>query len=178
MGPSNYAIMYTSSFGAFQELFKNIDIQYKKIVDAYTSHLNIHTYKILNTYIEAIRTIRNRCAHGSHIISIKMVNDLNNIRNAMFSNNSSPNTNYHLTVLEATIIFLIKQLKYGKQFKKLKYLFLNQQTLLKKYNGKHSLSGETIVKINLQYFSDNYSNYSEPEKYWLRACTLFLFFVS
>lgn len=150
MGPSNYAAMYSSSFGTFQELFKFIDLQFKtEFINSYTSHLNVHSYKILNAYLESIRRIRNRCAHGNHIISLKMVNDLNSLRSTLFSKDSSPNPNYHLTVMEATIIFIIKQLTCGSEFKSRLVSLLNKyDAILIKYNGKHSLSGNTIDKIN------------------------------
>ena len=150
MGPSNYAAMYSSSFGTFQDLFKYIDLPYKQeFIDIYTSHLKIHNYKILNCYFESIRRIRNRCAHGNHIISLKMVNELNGLRRTLFSNNASPNSNYHYTVMEATILFIVKQLNCGKELKhKLTVLLNKYHLLLNKYNGKHSLSGMTVAKIN------------------------------
>ena len=150
MGPINYAAMYSSSFGTFQELYKLIDLPHKiNFINKYTSHLNIHNYKILNACLESIRKIRNRCAHGNHIISLKLVNELNCLRGTLFSNNCSPNPNFHLTVTEATFIFIIKQLKCGYEFKKrLITLLKKYKLLLVKYNGKHCLSGNTIEKIS------------------------------
>lgn len=149
IGPINYAAMYSSSFGTFQELFKFIDLPYKdSFIQIYTSHLKVHSYKILNTYLESIRRIRNRCAHGNHIISLKMVNDLNSLRSTMFNCDATPNSNFHLTVMEATIIFIIKQLNCGEEFKnRLISLLSKYEDILTKYNGKHSLSSKTIAKI-------------------------------
>lgn len=150
IGPSNYVAMYSSSFGTFQELFKLIDMRHKiDFINQYTSHLQIHGYKILNIYFESIRRIRNRCAHGNHLITMKMANDLYNLKPIMFARNASPNPNHHLTALEATIIFIIKQLNCGEEFKNRLISVLNKhQQLLSKYNGKHSLSGNTIIKIS------------------------------
>ena len=78
-----------------------------------------------------------------------MVNELNSLRGVLFDRGSSPNQNYHLTVMEATIIFIIKQLTCGNEFKsRLVSLLIKYNLILTKYNGKHSLSGNTIAKIN------------------------------
>lgn len=148
MGPANYAAMYSSSFGTFQELFKLIDTPYKILfLNKYTSNMKRHDFQALNVFLEAIRRIRNRCAHGNHIITLKMVNDLNNLRSATTRN--LLNANYHLTVMEAVIIFLIGQLNCGIEFKqRLISIISKHSELLIKYNGKHSLSANTINKIN------------------------------
>lgn len=150
IGPLNHVAMYSSSFGTFQELFKLIDLPYKQIfIEKYTSHLESHDYKILNAYLESIRRIRNRCAHGNHIITLKMVNELNSLRKTIFSDNSSPKPNHHFTVMETTIFFITKQLNCGEEFKQRINSLLNKHLLLlAKYNGKHSLSGSTFEKIN------------------------------
>ena len=109
--------------------------------------MNRHDFQALNGFLEAIRRIRNRCAHGNHIITLKMVNDLNNLRNATTRN--LLNTNNHLTVMEAVIIFLIDQLNCGMEFKQRLLSIINKHSaLLTKYNGKHSLSANTVNKIN------------------------------
>lgn len=149
-GPSNYVAMYSSSFGTFQELFKLIDLKYKQpFINKYTSHLNFHDYKDLNAYFEAIRRIRNRCAHGNHIITIKMVNDLNGLRSQIFKQGKNLYP-CHFTVMEAVIFFMINQLNCGIEFKnKIEKLLVLHKELLEKYNGKHSLSGTTLSKIQL-----------------------------
>lgn len=148
MGPSNYVAMYSSSLGTAQELFKLIDTQYKiEFINKYTVHLSRHDYYVLNAILEAIRRIRNRCAHGNHIITLKMVNDLNNLR--LILNSESFNTSYHLTVMEAVILYLCKHLNCGEEFKQHLLSILNKQLLLlEKYNGKHSLSAKIISKIS------------------------------
>lgn len=150
IGPSNYVAMYSSSFGTFQELFKLIDVRYKvDFINKYTSHLTIHGYKILSIYLEAIRRIRNRCAHGNHIITLKMVNDLNNLKQRMFALNASPKPEVYLTTMEAITIFLVKQLNCGLEFKNKIISVLNKhQDILIKYNGKHCLSANTNDKID------------------------------
>ena len=147
IGPLNYVAMYSSSFGTAQELFKLIDTPFKGgFIIKYTSNLSRHDYYVLNGVLEAIRRIRNRCAHGNHIITIKMVNDLNNLR--LLLNSNLFNVSYHLTVLEAVIKYLCCQLNCGAEFKQqLISVLLGHISLLKRYNGKHSLSANTMNKI-------------------------------
>ena len=147
MGPANYAAMYSSSFGTAQELFKLIDTPYKlDFINKYTACFSRHDYYALNSVLEAIRRIRNRCAHGNHVITLKMVNDLNNLRGLL--NNKTLNVNYHLTVMESVIVYLCKQLNCGNEFKQRLLLVLNKHLpLLAKYNGRHSLSANVVNKI-------------------------------
>lgn len=147
MGPANYAAMYTSSFGTAQELFKLIDLPYKNdFINKYTSCFIRHDYYVLNSVLEAIRRIRNRCAHGNHIITLKMVNDLNNLRGTLNSNIF--NIKYHLTVMETVLIYLCKQLNCGNEFRQRLLSILNKHlALLAKYNGRHSLSANVANKI-------------------------------
>ena len=147
MGPANYAAMYSSSFGAAQELFKLIDTPYKtNFISKYTTCLTRHDYYALNSVLEAIRRIRNRCAHGNHVITLKMVNDLNNLRGLLNSN--TLNVSCHLTVMEAVLLYLCKQLNCGKEFKqRILSVLIKHHSLLAKYNGRHSLSANVANKI-------------------------------
>lgn len=147
MGPSNYVAMYSSSFGTAQELFKLIDAPYKiTFIQKYTSCLERHDYYVLNSFLEAIRRIRNRCAHGNHVITLKMVNDLNNLRGTI--NKTSLKCEIHLTVMEAVLLYLCKELNCGKGFQQRIVSILNKHSeLLKKYNGKHSLSANSAKKL-------------------------------
>lgn len=147
IGPLNYAAMYSISFGCFKTLFRYIDIQYKQsFIDKYTSHLNNHSFNVLYSYFDCIRIIRNRCAHGNHIITLKLKNDLNCHRKLVTNKLISPLPNEYVSVFEAVLLFIIKQSNCGKEFKqKLAELFkkYNYASLLTKYVGKHSLSAKT-----------------------------------
>ncbi len=147
-GPSNYLAMYSSSFGTFQELFKLIDGPHKAgFIAKYTSCLSRNDYRSLNAYLEAIRRIRNRCAHGNHVITLKMVNDLNNLRQSISAARplSVPN---HLTVMESVLVFVIAELNCGQEFKsKLLSMLKRHDAIITKYSGRHSLSASTAAKL-------------------------------
>ena len=147
-GPSNYLAMYSSSFGTFQELFKLIDGPHKAgFIAKYTSCLSRNDYRSLNAYLEAIRRIRNRCAHGNHVITLKMVNDLNNLRQSISAARplSVPN---HLTVMESVLLFVIAELNCGQEFKsKLLSMLKRHDAIITKYSGRHSLSASTAAKL-------------------------------
>lgn len=151
VGPLNYAAMYSISFGCFKTLFRYIDTQYKQsFIDKYTSHLNSQTFNLLYSYLDCIRLLRNRCAHGNHVITLKFKNDLNKYRNIVTDKSISPLPGQYISVFEAVILFLIKQLNCGEEFrKKLRTLFKknNYSKLLSIYVGKHSLSSNTLDKI-------------------------------
>ncbi len=131
MGPPQFVLMYTCSFGIFQELFKLIDRQYKEIfILKYTSTLKEQSYKILNTYFECIRKIRNRCAHGNHIISNKLLYELHNlkfgIREAQAKNDS--------VVFESVLNYIFNNSSQGYEFRQeLAVLLKNNKNLLLKY---------------------------------------------
>ena len=151
IGPLNYVAMYSISFGCFKTLFRYIDIQYKQsFIDKYTSHLNSQTFNLLYSYFDCIRILRNRCAHGNHVITLKFKNDLNNYRNIVSNQKVSPLPGQYISVFEAIILFLIKQLNCGDEFREnLNKLFKknNYSELLSTYVGKHSLSINILDKI-------------------------------
>lgn len=151
VGPLNYAAMYSISFGCFKTLFRYIDIQYKQsFINEYTSHLRSQTFSLLYSYFDCIRLLRNRCAHGNHVITMKFKNDLNNYRNIVSDQRISPLPGKYISVFEALILFLIKQLNCGDEFRqRLNRLFKkhNYSELLCKYVGKHSLSTNILEKI-------------------------------
>lgn len=149
MGPSNYVAMYSISFGAFKTLFRYIDLQYKTdFINKYTTHLSRHDFNILYAYFDCIRIIRNRCAHGNHIITAKLRRDLNTHINLVNNERNSPKPGSYITVFETSLLFMIKQLNCGNELRReLLSLFNKNLTLLKTYSGKHSLSSN--VDLNL-----------------------------
>lgn len=145
IGPLNNVALYTSSFGTFETLYKLLKLEYKSsFIDKYTSCFPYHSYKILFAYLEGIRRVRNRCAHGTHIITTKLVNDLNDIRNKLFP----LNTNQKYTSLESIIKFIIYYSKTGNEFKnKLFSLFSKHECILSKYSKRLSISSAFLKKI-------------------------------
>ena len=137
IGPSHLVAMYTCPFGTFQELFKCIDRQYKSdFIQKYTKNLEITGYKILNTYFESIRKIRNRCAHGNHIITTKILFELNNLK---FGMTQKKHKNAGI-VLEKTFDFIFDNLYCGKECKKeLSKILDKYKDLLIKYAQNHSM---------------------------------------
>lgn len=150
VGPLNYVAMYSISFGCFKTLYTYIDTTYEqKFIDKYTSHLPIHTYDILLQYFECIRILRNRCAHGNHIITKKFAEQLrNNGGRHIIDAGATPLPGRYLSYFEAILLFLIKQLSCGREFKKeLKKLIKSFSSLLVAYPSRHSLSTDTVAKI-------------------------------
>lgn len=151
IGPLNYAAMYSISFGCFKTLFRHIDLKYKQpFIDKYSSHLNVKSFDLLYAYFDCIRLLRNRCAHGNHIITMKFKNELNCHKKIVTNPKFNPIGNGYISVFEAVLFFLIKQLNCGDEFKnKLKKLFMqnNYLQLLSKYKGRHSLSPDVVKKI-------------------------------
>lgn len=147
VGPLNYAAMYSISFSRFRALFRNIDLQYKQsFINKYTSHLNVHSFKLLDSYFDCIRILRNRCAHGNHVITIKLKNSFNGHLHIVDQEALSPMPGQYLSVFDAVLLFLVKQLNCGNEFKVVLSKLMkkyNYSGLLKRYKGKHSLSDKT-----------------------------------
>lgn len=150
MGPANYVAMYATSFGTFQDLFKLIDSPHKAaFIQKYTTQLRANDYRTLNGYLEAVRRIRNRCAHGNHVVTLKMVNDLNNLRRTIIRG-APVSVNGYVSVMEATLVFIIEHLNCGDEFKeKLMSIMTEYRDILVKYAGRHSLSAQSIEKVCL-----------------------------
>ena len=137
MGPSHLVAMYTCTFGTFIQLFKYIGKNYKQdFILKYSKNLNNRGYKIVNSYFEAIKRIRNRCAHGNHLISKKLLYDLNNLNHVI----DEQKTNNAKIVVEKTFKFMIENLYCGENFRKeLIRLFKKYKDLLSKYSKNHSI---------------------------------------
>lgn len=150
IGPLNYVAMYSISFGSFAALFRQIDSTYKQtFVDKYTSHLSVHTPSLMFKYLNCIRVLRNRCAHGNHIITKKFVDALaKNGGISLTNTTNNPIPGRYVSFLESILIFMIKQLSCGKQFKfKLKTILNSYTSLLARYPSRHSLASDTVSKI-------------------------------
>ena len=145
IGPLNNVALYTSSFGTFETLYKLLKLEYKySFIDKYTSCYSCHSYKTLCAYLEGIRRVRNRCAHGTHIITTKLVNDLNDIRSKLLPFS----TNQKYTSLESIIKYIIYYSKTGNEFKKeLISLCSKYECILFKYSKRLSISSAFLKKI-------------------------------
>lgn len=150
IGPLNYVAMYSISFGCFETIYRYIDTSYEKdFIDKYTSHLPVHDYGLLLNYFDCIRTLRNRCAHGTHIITKKFADELlKKGGNFLIAPANSPLSGQYVSMFETILIFLIKQLSCGIEFKReLKKLLISFNDLLIKYPSRHTLATDTVSKI-------------------------------
>ena len=144
IGPIDHAAMYVSTYGTFQELFKCIKPVYKQeFIDRYASCLTTPDYHLLNSFFEGIRIVRNRCAHGNHIISKKTDKDLEKLKFKVVRKNII-NVNVPVTLLEGIIIYLYYELLSGKEFiRDLRNLIVEYMDLFEKYDKRISLSKNT-----------------------------------
>lgn len=148
-GPSNDVALYATTFGTFEQLFKLIKNDYlKEFILKYTKTLDDKTYKTLKNFIEGIRRVRNRCCHGNHIITLKMVNDLNDLRFSLTNKTIRSSIKNHISSLESIILFIVDNVSSGNVLKKkLLKIYDKNYEILSKYSGKHSLSSN----LNLFY---------------------------
>ena len=149
---NSYAAAYVMSFGTFITMFKNINPMYKrKFIASYTKYLPSHEFGVLHKYLLCMRALRNRCAHGTHIVSNSFVNQL-----SQFSSLKNP-TDINVgmecfSVFELTLYFLIKSLHCRLEFvKELKKMLTSYKNLYSKYGGKQSINPTIIEKIFKNY---------------------------
>lgn len=137
IGPQHLVAMYTCSFGTFIQLFKIIGKDFKKeFISKYSKIKQINNYKILCTYFEAIRILRNRCAHGNHLVSTKVLHELNKFKHVI----GEEKTGSAKKVIEKTLIFMFNNSYCGKKFKNnLLHLLNKYSDLLLKYPNTHSI---------------------------------------
>ena len=144
IGSVNHAAMYVSSYGTFQELFKYIHPNFKEeFIKKYTVSLKNKNYHSLNVFLEGIRIVRNRCAHGNHIISKKLDKDLSKLRPNITRKNME-NIDCPITILEGLILYLSSQVFSGVELlKSFMELISKYNDLLVKYDKRISLSKNT-----------------------------------
>ena len=136
IGPSHHVAMYACTFGTFQELFKCMDREYKNdFIKKYTQNFEGVGYKLLNTYFEVIRKIRNRCAHGAHLITKKIFREFKNLNFGINEENKNSKI-----AIEKTFNFIFDNLYCGIECKKeLFKLIFKYNDLLVKYSKNHSI---------------------------------------
>lgn len=144
-----YAVAYVISFGTFVTLFKKIKPDLKKaFISKYSKKLfKKNDYKILHTYFLCIRALRNRCAHGTHIVSNSFVNQLNQFKSITKEENVGTNK-VRYSVFDLTLKYLIDTIYCSTEFKsKLINLLEKHKALYSLYGGKQSINPTIIEKL-------------------------------
>ena len=143
-----YAAVYVMSFGTFVSVFKKINPMYKKdFIKRYTKCLPDHSYELLFKYLLCIRALRNRCAHGTHIVSRSFLNQLyqyNQIRNEEYLSESMKN----LSTFELMLRYLFKTLHCGGEASlAVKKVLQKYEKIYSKYGGKQTISPTILSKL-------------------------------
>lgn len=148
----SHAATYVMSFGTFVSVYKNINPLYKReFIKKYTKYLPKHDYAILHKYLLCMRALRNRCAHGTHIVSNSFVNQLSQytlIKKPEYMKSGMEK----MSIFELTLFFLIKNLNCCEAFSKdLRGLLEKNEHIYSKYGGKQSINPTIIKKIFKKY---------------------------
>ena len=145
----SYAVAYVISFGTFVSLYKKIKPDLKRaFITKYSKKLfKKNDYKILYTYFLCIKALRNRCAHGTHIVSNSFVNQLNQFKHiTRVENVGTDKVRY--SVFDLTLKYLIDTIYCSTEFKdKLIELLEKRESLYSKYGGKQSVNPTVIEKL-------------------------------
>ena len=146
----SFAVAYVISFGTFITIFKNIKPELKKnFIKKYTKKLfKKNDYKLLYKYFLCIRALRNRCAHGTHIVANSFVNQLNQYDFIKKEENVGK-VPFNYSVLDLTLKYLVNMIYCHTEFKdKLIKLLERHETLYSRYGGKQSINPSIIEKLN------------------------------
>ncbi len=145
---NSYAAVHVMSFGTFIKMFKNINPMYKRIfISKYTSYLPVHSFDILLKYLYCLRALRNRCAHGTQIVSMSFANQLGQFSFIKKSENI-PNGCHSFSVFELTLYYLFNMLNCGEEAKKeIKNLLLVYEGIFSRYGSKQILNPSIIKKL-------------------------------
>ena len=146
----SYAVAYVISFGTFVSLFKYIKPELKKgFIKKYSKKLfKKKDFQLLNKYLLCIRALRNRCAHGTHIVSNSFVNQLAQYSFIKKEENVGPGYEYY-TVLELTLKYLIDMIYCTTEFKTvLIALLTKRRALYTKYGGRQSINPTIVEKLS------------------------------
>ncbi len=144
----NYEAFYAISYGTFLKIYKSIKPEFKKdFQDLYTTYLPTHDFKTLHSYLSCIRLVRNRCAHGNHIVSNSLVNQLNQF-SWITDPSRSPKPSVPFSVFELTLYFLLHQLNCWREMKKeLHNVLCKYESIYSKYGGKQSINPTVCKKL-------------------------------
>ena len=145
----SFAVAYVVSFGTFISIYKKINPSLKKsFIKKYTKKLfKKNDYTLLYKYLLCIRALRNRCAHGTHIVSLSFVNQLNQF--SFIKKEENVGKGYEsYSVFELTLRYLINMIYCTTEFKdKLIKLLGRYELLYSKYGKKQSVNPDIIKKI-------------------------------
>lgn len=146
----SYAVAYVISFGTFVSLFKHIKPELKKdFVKKYSKKLyKKNDFQLLYKYLLCIRALRNRCAHGTHIVSNSFVNQLNQYSSIKKEENTGPGFEFY-SVLELMLKYLIDMIYCTTEFKdKLLDLLQKRKMVYSKYGGRQSINPTVVEKLS------------------------------
>ena len=145
---NSYEAAYVMSFGTFVSFYKNIKPSLKhEFIDAYTDFLPVHSFDVLHKYLLCLRSLRNRCAHGTHIVSQSFVNQLGQY-NALTNEKNAIGKMNSYSVFELTLYYMKKKLNCRNEFsKELKKLLMLNEQVYSKYGGKQSINPTIIIKL-------------------------------
>jgi len=148
----SHAATYVMSFGTFVSVYKNINPMYKReFINEYTKFLPKGDFRILHKYLLCMRALRNRCAHGTHIVSNSFVNQLSQFSSIKNVEYLKPGME-RLTVFELTLYFLMKSLHCKDEFcKDLSALLAKNEHIYSKYGGKQSINPTIRQKLFKNY---------------------------
>ncbi len=145
---NSYEAVYVMSFGTFVSFFKNINPNLKReFINQYTDFLPIHNFDVLHKYLLCMRSLRNRCAHGTHIVSQSFVNQLGQY-SALTKDECINKGMSNFSVFELTLHFMKKKLNCKNEFsKELKQLLKLNERVYSKYGGKQSINPSILTKL-------------------------------
>lgn len=148
LGASDYAAFYAMSFGTFIRVFKQIQPQYKfDFSYHYTRYLPKHDFDTIHSYLLCVRALRNRCAHGNHLVSINLVNQLNQY-SIIKDPSRVANPGLDCSELELTLLFLFQNLVcFRELIRDLHAVLLAYEPTYSKYGGKQSINPTICAKL-------------------------------
>jgi hypothetical protein len=139
---------WTTRRGTFIRVFKQIKPVYKfPFSQHYTRYLPRHDFDTIHTYLLCIRALRNRCAHGNHLVSINLVNQLNQYS---LIKDSARVTNPALdcSEFELTLLFLFHNLIcFRELIRDLHVVLLAYEPVYSRYGGKQSINPTICAKL-------------------------------
>lgn len=145
---SDYAAFYAISFGTFIRVFKEISPVYKRdFIASYTRYLPVHDFQTMHSYLLCVRAIRNRCAHGNHLVSINLVNQLNQY-SLIKQANRVANPTISCSEFELTLLFVFHNLFcFRELIRDLRKVLLRYEEIYTKYAGKQSINSTICAKL-------------------------------
>ena len=146
---NSFAVAYVISFGTFVSMFKYLNPSLKTgFIKKYSKWLkNKDDYLLLYKYLLCLRALRNRCAHGSHIVSNSFVNQLNQYSFITKQENTGEKY-FGYSVFELTLKYLINSIYCKEEFKERLLKLLNKyRSVYSQYGGRQSINPLIIERI-------------------------------